>query len=59
MKADANKLSAEEQAGTGAAEEEPAADDADAAGGQYEFVADGEARQAGVLIFNQDNSLCS
>ncbi len=49
VKADAGKVSEEEQAGAGAAEEEPAANDAEAAGGQYEFVAEGEARQAGVL----------
>ena len=50
MKADAGKVSEEDQAGAAGAEEEPAANDTDAAGGQYEFVAEGKARQAGVQL---------
>ena len=49
MNPDAGKAPEEAQAGA-AADEEPAAGDADAKGGQYEFVAEGDSRQAGVLL---------
>ena len=49
MNPDADKAPEEEPAGAGA-DEKPAAGDADAAGGQYEFVAEGDSRQAGVLL---------
>lgn len=49
VNSDAGKVSEKEQAGAGA-EEDPGADDEETAGGQYEFVEEGAAQEAGMLV---------